>query len=481
MKIEVLGNTLDRQQTKAAMVNNKNTIIIAGAGSGKSLTMVGKIKYLVQVKNIKINEILCITFTNNAAKSLEEKIKKELGLENKVYTFHKLALDILKEQHIKYEIADDSLLDYLIEEIFYAIAPSYYFEKYFFTKNYLYTKDFIHYKKTMARFIRLFIGNYYELSYFDKIIKRARKRDKPFLKIIKKIYEIYMLEKSSSGLIDFDDMIFMATKLVREKGIKTKYKYIIIDEYQDTSRIRENLVREIINKTNAYITVVGDDFQSIYRFSGCDINNFLEFSDRFKPVKKLYLTSTYRNSQELIKVAGSFVMENKRQIKKQLVSNKHIDNPIVICYYNNKIIDFKKVLDLINSDNIMVLGRNNKDIYDVISKDLDYLNNTIIYKNKNIYYKTIHKAKGLEEDDIIIINLSDNTNSLPSKIKDESILKYVLIHKDLFPYEEERRLFYVGLTRTKNYCYLFVPKNNPSIFVEELVKNYKKYITIIDL
>ncbi len=135
MKIEVLGNTLDKQQTKAAMVNNKNTIIIAGAGSGKSLTMVGKIKYLVQVKNIKLNEILCITFTNNAAKSLEEKIKKELGLNNKVYTFHKLALDILKEQSIKRKIADDSMLDYLIEEIFYAISPSPYFEKYFFTKN----------------------------------------------------------------------------------------------------------------------------------------------------------------------------------------------------------------------------------------------------------------------------------------------------------------------------------------------------------
>ena len=86
MKFEVLGNTIDKQQKKAAMVNNKNTIIIAGAGSGKSLTMVGKIKYLVKVKNIKLNEILCITFTNNAAKSLEEKIKRELNLENKVYT-----------------------------------------------------------------------------------------------------------------------------------------------------------------------------------------------------------------------------------------------------------------------------------------------------------------------------------------------------------------------------------------------------------
>lgn len=481
MKIEVLGNTLDKQQTKAAMVNNKNTIIIAGAGSGKSLTMVGKIKYLVQVKKIKLNEILCITFTNNAAKSLEEKIRKELGLKTCVYTFHKLSLEILNEHHVKYKIADDSLLDYLIEEIFYAIAPTSYFEKYFLTKNYLYTKDFINYKKTISRFIRLFIGNYYELEILDKIIKRARKKDKSYLKIIKKIYEMYILEKKSSNLIDFDDMIFMATKLVHDKGIKTKYKYIIIDEYQDTSRIRENLVKEIINKTNAFITVVGDDFQSIYRFSGCDINNFLEFSDKFKPVKKLYLTSTYRNSQELIKVAGSFVMENNRQIKKQLISNKHIDKPIIICYYKNRINDFKKLLDLITSSNIMILGRNNKDIYDVLSKDVDFSNNQLIYKDKNIYYKTIHKAKGLEEDDIIIINLSNDTNSLPSKIKDQAILKYVLIHKDLFPFEEERRLFYVALTRTKNYCYLFVPKNNPSIFVEELVKKYKKYITIINL
>lgn len=481
MKIEVLGNTLDKQQTKAAMVNNKNTIIIAGAGSGKSLTMVGKIKYLVQIKNVKLNEILCITFTNNAAKSLEEKIKKELCMDNKVYTFHKLSLEILNEHHIKYSIADDSLLDYLIEEIFYAIAPTPYFEKYFLTKNYLYSKEFINYKKTISRFIRLFIGNFYEVDIFDKIIKRARKKDKPYLRIIKKIYEMYLIEKKSSGLIDFDDMIFMATKLVSNKGIKTNYKYIIIDEYQDTSKIRENLVRKIINKTHAYITVVGDDFQSIYRFSGCDINNFLEFSNRFRPVKKLYLTSTYRNSQELIKVAGSFVMKNNRQIKKQLVSNKHIDKPIIICYYKNKINDFKMLLNIINSNNIMVLGRNNKDIYDVLSKDIDFFNNQIVYKDKNIYYKTIHKAKGLEEDDIIIINLSNDTNSLPSKIKDQTILKYVLIHKDIFPFEEERRLFYVGLTRTKNYCYLFVPKNNPSIFVEELVKKYKKYITIINL
>jgi len=252
MKIEVLGNTLDKEQTASATISNRNNIIIAGAGSGKSLTMVGKIKYLVLEKNVNIKDILCITFTNNAAKSLENKIKKELNLDNTVYTFHKLALEILNDFQIKYKIAESDLLEYLIDEVLFSIGPEKYFEHYFLTKNYFSKKEFQSYKNTIARFIRLFIANYYEISYFDKLIKKAKRRDIPFLKIIKKIYEIYILEKEAQGLIDFDDMIYMATSIVKDKGTKNSYKYIIIDEYQDTSKVRENLVQEIIKKTNAF-------------------------------------------------------------------------------------------------------------------------------------------------------------------------------------------------------------------------------------
>lgn len=234
-------------------------------------------------------------------------------------------------------------------------------------------------------------------------------------------------------------------------------------------------------QTKAYVTVVGDDFQSIYRFSGCDLNNFLDFQKHFKPAKKLYLTNTYRNSKELIHVAGSFIMKNPRQVKKKLKSNKNIPKPIIICYYKNKKEDFYRLLNRINSDNLMILGRNNADIYQVLSKHLQFNNHQIIYHNANIYYKTIHKAKGLEEDNVLMINLTNDIYSLPTKIKEDHILKYVIKHYDIYPFEEERRLFYVGLTRTKNYCYLFVPKDNPSIFIQELIKNYKKYITIIYL
>lgn len=477
MKIEVLGNTLDQEQTKAALTSDKNTMIIAGAGAGKSLTMVGKIKYLVENKRVPLENILCITFTNNAAKSLEEKIKKELKQENKVYTFHKLSLEILKNNHISYKITTEDLLDYLIEEIFFGIGLEPYFTKLFFHKDYFQRKEFIQYKKTIAKFIRLYIANYYDIKYFDIIIAQAQKKDIPYLLIMKKIYEMYLLEKKSQGFIDFDDMIALATKVVHNHGKIPKYQYIIIDEYQDTSLLRENLVKEIQMKTNAYITVVGDDFQSIYRFSGCDLNNFLDFPNHFKPVEKIFITNTYRNSQELIHIAGSFIMKNKKQIEKNLKSSKHIVKPIIICYYKDIKKDFCKLLQMINSNNIMILGRNNLDIYDCLDKHLSITNNTISFFHKNIYYKTIHKAKGLEEENVIVINLTNQKSSLPSKIKEEQILKYIT-KVDSYPYEEERRLFYVALTRTKNYCYLFVDKKKPSIFVEELRKEYKKDIQI---
>ena len=479
MKLEVLGNILDKEQTKCALKNNINTIIIAGAGSGKSLTMVGKIKYLVKEKHINIEEILCITFTNDAANSLETKIKKELNTNCKVYTFHKLALEIIKEHNITFSIAEPDLLEYLVNEILISLPNQTYFQKLFLNSNYEYSLDFYNYKKTIIRFINLFKANY-SSNYFSKILKKCSSKDLPFIKIIYQLYQTYELEKSSQGLIDFDDIISLATNLVKEKGLKKNYKYIIIDEYQDTSKVRENLIKEIIKKTKALITVVGDDFQSIYHFSGCDLNNFLNFPHNFKPAKKLYLTNTYRNSKELIYIAGHFIMKNPRQITKNLTSSKTLAKPLVILYYKNKTKDFFKALQIINSPNLMILGRNNNDLINLISAKYLF-NNQVIYKNYNIYYKTIHKAKGLEEDNVLIINLTNTLNSLPTKIKDERILKYVLKEKNLYPYEEERRLFYVALTRTKNYCYLYVSQTNPSIFVTELIKNYAKYINFIKL
>jgi len=469
------GYSLDREQRIAVITDEKANLIVAGAGSGKSLTMVGKIRYLIERKGIKEEEILCISFTKDASENLEKNIKKNYNYNIKVYTFHKLALEILKDN--KYKIGDINLLSYIVDEYFYCAI--YYNNIKSKIKKILYkidtsyklilkSKELENLKRLIITFINLFKTNNYNIRDFVNM-----KGNKDLFRIIIDIYILYEEELKSTNSIDFNDMIVLATKYVKEKGIKN-YKYIIVDEYQDTSYIRYLFLKEIINKTGAKIICVGDDYQSIYRFNGCNLNMFLNFKKYFGYTKVLKINNTYRNSQELINTAGKFIMKNKRQLYKKLKSSKRIDKPIKIMYGNN----LKKLLDKVieKHKNILILGRNNFDIDRYFKLDKD---NNIQYSKANIRYLTIHASKGLEEECVVIINLKDDTLGIPNKIKDDKILKCVNNNIDIYPYEEERRLFYVALTRTKSDVYLLVDKKNPSIFVKELIKDSSKYIEYI--
>ena len=436
--------------------------------------MVGKIRYLIERKNIKEDEILCISFTNDASINLEKNIKKNYNYDIKVYTFHKLSLEILKDKN--YIISNPNTLEYITNEYFYMIENNKemnYKVKRILNKidtPYKYIlkdQELIKLKKLIITFINLYKTNNYNL---EKILKIKKQKD--LIRIILDIYFLYEEELKSTNSIDFNDMIIKATKYVEESGIK-KYKYIIVDEYQDTSYIRYLLLKTIIEKTNSKIICVGDDYQSIYRFNGCNLNMFLNFKKYFGYTKILKINNTYRNSQELINVAGSFIMKNKNQMYKKLKSKKSIDKPIKIMYEKNLL----KLLDIVveKYDEILILGRNNFDINKFFLLDSD---NFFVYKDKKIKYLTVHASKGLESECVIIINLKDSTLGFPNKIIDNKILKYINNSNDKYPYEEERRLFYVALTRTKNEVFLLVDKNK-SIFIKELIKEYDKYIEYI--
>lgn len=437
--------------------------------------MIGKIRYLVERKNIKENEILCILFTNEACTNLEMNIKKNYNYNINVYTFHKLSLEILKD--MKYKITEMDTLRYIVDEYFYFIkydnSMKLRVKKVLFKidssyNSILESKELEQLKKLIITFIDLFKTNNYKLLDFLKF-----KKNKDLIRIIIDIYLIYQEELMSTSSIDFNDMIIKATEYIKKNNIH-RYKYIIVDEYQDTSYIRYLLLREIINKAKAKIVCVGDDYQSIYGFNGCDLSIFLNFKKYFGYSKILKISNTYRNSQELINVAGSFIMRNKSQMLKKLKSNKHIDKPIKIMYGNNLTSLLDKVS--INHKNILILGRNNFDIYNYLKLGN---NKRIKYKDLNIKYMTIHASKGLEEECVVIINLKDDIVGLPSKIKTDGILKLLNRHIETYPYEEERRLFYVAMTRTKSDLYLLVDKKNPSIFVRELEKYNKRYIEYI--
>lgn len=496
----IKGHSLDSQQRECVVEEEDNILVIAGAGSGKSLTIIGKIRYLIETKYFEESEILCISFTNDSTNSLKESLVKNYNYNIDTMTFHKLALKILKEVNKDFAIASPSTLEYIINEFYDSIIFDYpnairfvvfyfnnndynYFIEY---KKLLNTKKFLKFKKLIEQFIRLFKSNVFDEDYLLKYLKIAKykKRDYCFISNIIIIYSFYKSELSSQKELDFDDMISSAIKVVKMYKLNLKYKYIIIDEYQDTSLIRCQLIQEIIKISNSKLMVVGDDFQSIYRFSGCNLDIFLSFHKYFPNPKTINISNTYRNSQELIDIAGNFVMKNKMQKQKKLNSHKKLDKPIKIIYYSNQKETFKKLIDYLikeKKENILILGRNNNDLKKVLSNDFKEVNNKISYRNLFLKYLTVHKAKGLEEENVVIINLENDILGFPSKLEDDEILKYIVNYDVNIPYDEERRLFYVAITRTQKYNYLLVNKEKPSIFVKEIIKDYKENIEILSI
>lgn len=509
---DVKGYPLDQEQRQVVLQDEQNTLVIAGAGSGKSLTMIGKIRYLIERKKIPIDQILCISFTNDATNSLKSTLKKYYNYNLSVVTFHKLALEIIRKTGGKVNIAEDNLLDKVVEKylkstIFQEKDGQKWICQHFFHNNknktnlsvnkmqsfpHIYnviqkTNYFQKLKKVISTFIHLMksnqktdqnISHWIQRSKFFNTIPRS---DTYLLFLIERIYQIYQNTLKQNNCVDFDDMINQATLIVKQ-GCSFHYQYILIDEYQDTSTTRYELIQAIIQKTNAKLIVVGDDFQSIYRFTGCDLNIFLKFKQFFPYANILKIQNTYRNSQELIHVAGNFVMRNPRQMTKNLKSNKHIMKPIIIQYYQNILMGLKKILDTIPYQDIFLLGRNHCDL-SILKNDFDFIYETernICYKKRpelHLTFLTVHCSKGLESEAVIILNMKNTIMGFPSQLEDDPIIRYVNQTKDYYPYEEERRLFYVAITRTKNEAYLLVPKN-PSIFIQELIRKDKKYIHI---
>ncbi len=465
-------NGVDLDECQLELINSDdNSLVIAGAGTGKSFSIAAKIDYLINNKKIDPSKILVISFTNNTVNDIKNRIDSRVV----VCTFHKIAKRILEDSKIVYGICPEYLLDETIKEYVLTARKSTqksimsYLKMFTGYSLFLKSKQFDSFCNMIKAFINIFKSNDY--SFRDLELKNYKISEKRVLLIIFDIYYEYLVQKRSAGLLDFDDLIKVSADFVKTSTID--YEYIFIDEFQDTSFIRLKLITSIQKKCNSKIIAVGDDWQSIYRFSGCDLGIFLNFKCYFSNVNTIYLKNTYRNSARLIQIAGDFVMKNKLQIKKELISNKYEKNPIILEPYTNSIFGLKKILNkLINEreNDIMIISRNNNDILSYIDDEFDYNNNTLVYKGICIKYYSIHKSKGLEARVVIVLNCNDDIIGIPNKIEGDKIVSKLLNNGEI-KYAEERRLFYVALTRCKEKVYLLYRKYNASIFIKEIKKS----------
>ena len=312
-----LLNDLNESQRKAVEYIDGPSLVIAGAGSGKTRVLTYKIAYLLQ-QGVKPWSIMALTFTNKAAREMKERIGKLVGQElaQHLYmgTFHSIFSRILRAeaQHIgftnNFTIYDESDSRSLIKTIVKEMGLD---EK-------VYKPASVHSRISMAKNNLMSAENYAR----DKELYQADQRAK--MPRVGEVFITYVQRCQQANAMDFDDLLTLTFKLFQEhEDIRKKYAdrfdFLLVDEYQDTNHAQMRIVMQLC-KEKERVCAVGDDSQSIYSFRGANIDNILSFQSRFKEARLFKLEQNYRSTQSIVEAANSLIKHNSNQIPKNVYS-----------------------------------------------------------------------------------------------------------------------------------------------------------------
>ena len=350
-------DNLNQSQKEAVSCISGPLLIVAGAGSGKTKVLTSRIAHILKLNKAFPNQILSVTFTNKAAREMNNRVSKILG-NNEIGlpwlgTFHSICAKILR-RHAKgvnlnqnFTIIDQDDQLRLIKSICNA--------------------ENIDIKKISPNFIISLINKWKNLGWYpdDVVLKNNEKIEKNLLKI----YKIYQYKLIDLNACDFGDLILHCVSLfeknqdINEMYSKT-FKYILVDEYQDTNFIQSKWLK-LLTKTHNNICCVGDDDQSIYSWRGAEIKNFLEFDKIYKNTKIIKLEENYRSSQNILNVASELISNNEKRLGKKLNSNQNEGELVNLnCFKNGKdeAINISKILEnqiskKYNLNNVAILVR----------------------------------------------------------------------------------------------------------------------------
>ena len=292
----------------------------------------------------------------------------------------------------------------------------------------------------------------------------------------------YRRMEEEKGEIDFTDAIIRATDLCNN-GHRPDYDYILVDEFQDISLDRYRFLLSLRRKDPlTKLFCVGDDWQSIYRFAGSDMALFKSFEKYFGYTKKCLMETTYRFGEPAIAASSKFILANPEQASKNVRpfrSDAETELDFISTDRGNDVAETVKwILGSIPEDKeVFLLGRYSFDVNALKGSDMTVHGIKdkayVTYAGRRMDFLTVHQSKGLEADYVIVLNCNGGTLGFPSNIADSPILEYVLSEPDKFTYSEERRIFYVGITRAKKHTWVLYDMNNPSPFVKEFIRTEK--------
>lgn len=460
-----LISNLNFDQLIAVINFNGYFLVIAGAGSGKTRTIIYRAILLIELK-IPSKNILILTFTRKAINEIKARVNSFLpNSDIYIETFHSLAYKFLK----KYSQNKTFKILTIEESLILAKKISLYNDLLS-----IFSKDII------IKIISSTSSSILKDCIFKKLDKKSKTLVINFLKDFEALKKI-------ENLYSFNDLLIKFYKLLTLNIISLNFQYIMVDEYQDTDDLQVDILKLLAKHSN--LMVVGDDYQSIYSFKGTSMKNILNFHNEFPNVKTIVLKENYRSTSPILNLSNEFSKNLKYCFRKSLATkDSSLTKPdlnIFKNHYDEILFIFNKINTILNSNSnatIGVLFRN----FIYMEKFIKYFksfnikfnvaSNTFlenIFKNKfddidaNLTFLTIHSSKGLEWDYVFIPLLLDGI--IPSSIGDN------------FNLEEEKRLFYVALTRAKKELFLSYPLsfygdfglfNTPSRFIDNINSSF---------
>jgi len=318
-------NELNPEQREAAKTITGPVLILAGAGSGKTRTVTYRIAHMVDNLCIPASKILGVTFTNKAAREMQQRVQALLGRHAcqgiTLSTFHSLCIRILKQEihHLGYR-RNFTIYDQSDQMSIVRMALKHFNDDQKFDKKMILSKiSFLKNRNITER-------EYADSEYFDP--------DSGYDHATQYTYEVYQEKLKFFNAIDFDDILLLTVKLFKDfpdiaKRYSRHYEYIMIDEYQDTNALQFAIV-DALTSTHNNLCVVGDDDQSIYAFRGADVSNILNFEKKFSGAKVIKLEENYRSTTPILNLANKVISENKNRKEKRLWSkDTSKDKPIL--------------------------------------------------------------------------------------------------------------------------------------------------------
>ncbi|MCK5449559.1 ATP-dependent DNA helicase UvrD2, partial [Candidatus Pacearchaeota archaeon] len=489
-RFEALKSFLEKynnEQKKTIISEAEKILCVAGAGSGKTTVLTKRIEFLVKYRNVPPEKILAITFTRKARQEMEKRLYK-LNVDNrvKVHTFNSFCEGILRkhsnqiyDRHVRVQSYSDKILAMNMALGTLGIDMEDALQSYFTPQQ----RKF----KTGNQLANSFMNDCFSVMDYFKV---AGKKGYDFSKDVdvknrhnaRRVYQITEYLKKhmeTQGLRDYTDQILDATKFLKENVSEIpSFEHVLIDEYQDVNAMQVNLIN-LLKPKNLF--AVGDPRQSIFGWRGADINYILNFEKDYGDSEVIHLTKNYRSTKEIVDFINHSIKsmglpdlehhQESRDTKIKIINfeSEEAERKFVV----RKILESK-----IAMDEIFVLVRTNRQLQE-LSKDMKNVKISHIVKTDEVQspaegtvggitLATVHAIKGLEAKKVFVVGC--NEQNFPCKASDHPAIEMIKI-EDYNKLEEEKRLFYVAISRTKEILYLTYSGKKRTYFISDEMAN----------